>query len=311
MPMCSVRRAPRFVRWRLTPHGAPGSEHRAPRCASPKLGHVQVHRFTPPLIGRISNFVSFCSPALLLSSDGVLYDEGLCVFGAIEPLFQKWILQTQVPGIWVTESSIQAQPISTPGFPIRLVDGENKKEGRVEVFLSGQWGTVCDDGWTDKDAAVTCRQLGYKGPARARPMAYFGEGKGPIHVDNVRCTGTERSLADCVKQELGRHNCRHSEDAGVICDYFGKKASGNGSAGESPLGPAQAEAAGPTPRPEQTLDCGARGYPRAELRVLRSVALPAQTLQGAERRAGGLLGRHLCSRPWSRSQPFLNEPSRM
>nr|XP_051676016.1 neurotrypsin isoform X3 [Oryctolagus cuniculus] len=114
------------------------------------------------------------------------------------------------------------------GFPIRLVDGENKKEGRVEVFISGQWGTICDDGWTDKDATVICRQLGYKGPARARTMAYFGEGKGPIHVDNVKCTGSERSLADCIKQDIGKHNCRHSEDAGVICDYFGKKASSNG-----------------------------------------------------------------------------------
>ncbi|XP_051676015.2 neurotrypsin isoform X2 [Oryctolagus cuniculus] len=114
------------------------------------------------------------------------------------------------------------------GFPIRLVDGENKKEGRVEVFINGQWGTICDDGWTDKDATVICRQLGYKGPARARTMAYFGEGKGPIHVDNVKCTGSERSLADCIKQDIGKHNCRHSEDAGVICDYFGKKASSNG-----------------------------------------------------------------------------------
>ncbi|XP_044911861.1 neurotrypsin isoform X2 [Felis catus] len=113
------------------------------------------------------------------------------------------------------------------GFPIRLMDGENKKEGRVEVFINGQWGTICDDGWTDKDATVICRQLGYKGPARARTMAYFGEGKGPIHVDNVKCTGNERSLADCIKQDIGRHNCRHSEDAGVICDYFGKKATGN------------------------------------------------------------------------------------
>ena len=48
------------------------------------------------------------------------------------------------------------------GFPIRLRDGENKKEGRVEVFIGGQWGTVCDDGWTDEDAAVACRQLGYR-----------------------------------------------------------------------------------------------------------------------------------------------------
>lgn len=66
-----------------------------------------------------------------------------------------------------------------------------------------------------------------RGPARARTMAYFGEGKGPIHVDNVKCTGSERSLADCIKQDIGTHNCRHSEDAGVICDHLGKKVPGN------------------------------------------------------------------------------------
>lgn len=70
-----------------------------------------------------------------------------------------------------------------------------------------------------------------RGPARSRTMAYFGEGKGPIHVDNVKCTGNERSLADCIKQDIGRHNCRHSEDAGVICDYLNKKASGNSNKG--------------------------------------------------------------------------------
>eukprot|EP00075_Anas_platyrhynchos_P023336 XP_027312589.1 neurotrypsin isoform X1 [Anas platyrhynchos] len=113
------------------------------------------------------------------------------------------------------------------GPPIRLMDGENKKEGRVEIFINGLWGTICDDGWSDKDAAVVCRQLGYKGPARARTMAYFGEGKGPIHADNVKCTGNERSLVDCIKQDIGTHNCRHSEDAGVICDHPGKKTPGN------------------------------------------------------------------------------------
>lgn len=57
------------------------------------------------------------------------------------------------------------------------------------------------------------------GVAKARVMAYFGEGTGPIHVDNVKCSGEEHSLADCIKQAPGTHNCRHSEDAGVICDY--------------------------------------------------------------------------------------------
>uniref|UniRef100_A0A3B3QH29 Neurotrypsin n=1 Tax=Paramormyrops kingsleyae TaxID=1676925 RepID=A0A3B3QH29_9TELE len=106
-----------------------------------------------------------------------------------------------------------------PSLPLRLVGGENPKEGRVEVLIDGQWGTICDDGWTDQDADVVCRQLGYTGLAKARTMAYFGEGQGAIHVDNVKCTGAERSLGDCIKEPAGSHNCRHSEDAGVICDY--------------------------------------------------------------------------------------------
>lgn len=65
-----------------------------------------------------------------------------------------------------------------------------------------------------------------RGPAKARTMAYFGEGQGPIHLDNVECNGTENTLAECKKQDSGIHNCWHSEDAGVICDYVEKKMHG-------------------------------------------------------------------------------------
>ncbi|KAM7385010.1 hypothetical protein PAMP_001111 [Pampus punctatissimus] len=102
---------------------------------------------------------------------------------------------------------------------VRLVAGESRKEGRVEVYIHGQWGSVCDDGWNDVNAAVVCRQLGFIGVAKARSMAYFGEGRGPIHLDNVRCSGNETSLGQCAAEGKDSHDCRHSEDAGVICDY--------------------------------------------------------------------------------------------
>ena len=44
---------------------------------------------------------------------------------------------------------------------IRLADGENQYQGRVEVCLHGNWGTVCDDSWDNRDARVVCNQLGF------------------------------------------------------------------------------------------------------------------------------------------------------
>ena len=44
---------------------------------------------------------------------------------------------------------------------IRLISGQYLWQGRVEIFLSGVWGTVSHDEASFPDADVVCRQLGY------------------------------------------------------------------------------------------------------------------------------------------------------
>ena len=110
---------------------------------------------------------------------------------------------------------------TTSGFgsgSVRLANGNAFTEGRVEIWYSNQWYTVCDDFWSNADASVGCRQLGYKGTAFAHQRAHFGRGSGGILLDDLHCSGTERSLFQCPHDGLYNHNCGHSEDASVTCE---------------------------------------------------------------------------------------------
>ena len=104
-----------------------------------------------------------------------------------------------------------------------MVNGSHRLEGRVEICFNSAWGTVCDNGFGEDEAEVVCRQLdsqyGYAhdGFASFRGAA-FGEGDGPIFMDNLGCSGNEGKLSTCPTfSETGFHQCDHTMDAGVIC----------------------------------------------------------------------------------------------
>ena len=100
------------------------------------------------------------------------------------------------------------------GQDIRLVGRNVNNEGRVEVFRSGQWQTVCDNGWDLNEAKVACRQLGYGYAIRVLTGAVFGEGTGGQWMASFSCTGSESRLEFCFTSSS---SCSHSEDVGVIC----------------------------------------------------------------------------------------------
>uniref|UniRef100_A0A2R9BIM6 T-cell differentiation antigen CD6 n=1 Tax=Pan paniscus TaxID=9597 RepID=A0A2R9BIM6_PANPA len=99
---------------------------------------------------------------------------------------------------------------------LRLVDGGGACAGRVEMLEHGEWGSVCDDTWDLEDAHVVCRQLGCGWGVQALPGLHFTPGRGPIHRDQVNCSGAEAYLWDCPGLP-GQHYCGHKEDAGVVC----------------------------------------------------------------------------------------------
>ena len=91
--------------------------------------------------------------------------------------------------------------------------------GRLEVFIDGQWGTVCNRSWTAELALRTCNQLGLvMDPEHFENWRIFpSQGSLPMIMDNVRCEEREYDITKC-RHDGVNHNvaasCRSTEVVG-------------------------------------------------------------------------------------------------
>ena len=105
-----------------------------------------------------------------------------------------------------------------------MVNGPNPYAGRVEVYTNStggldnaEWGTICDDFWDIFDARVVCHLMGVPNAVGAPKLAHYGQGNGPIWLNNMNCHGYESDLFTCGYDGIGNHNCQHFKDASAEC----------------------------------------------------------------------------------------------
>nr|CAB3263473.1 lysyl oxidase homolog 3 [Phallusia mammillata] len=109
---------------------------------------------------------------------------------------------------------------------LRLKAGASEGEGRLEIKMSGRWGTICHRSFDLRAANVACRELGFGSAKRVLIDSYFGQGQSAVWLSGVQCIGNETSLLNCEHSVLDRrdpdddsdpHACTHSEEIGVAC----------------------------------------------------------------------------------------------
>ncbi|XP_055362524.1 scavenger receptor cysteine-rich type 1 protein M130-like isoform X1 [Betta splendens] len=95
---------------------------------------------------------------------------------------------------------------------LRVVNGSNRCNGRVEVFHNEQWRRVCSSDWGKEESEILCRELDCGSPGHSAAAQTFGEAHDLPGV-KTNCFGNESSFSQCTFQEF-KEDCI---DATVLC----------------------------------------------------------------------------------------------
>lgn len=135
-------------------------------------------------------------------------------------------LTLQEENVEITENAendtTEVLPIESQ-IPVRLVGGRMSSEGRLQVRIGHTWGTVCNYGWTLRDAALTCHQLGLVlNPndwyLERSEMPASGTAESVL-LSNVRCTDDDIDITKCRAEhdDEFENSCTHENDVGLRC----------------------------------------------------------------------------------------------
>ncbi|KAH3776271.1 hypothetical protein DPMN_177691 [Dreissena polymorpha] len=120
-------------------------------------------------------------------------------------------------GSWTSTTScspIQIQDVRLVGIKSTILGGT------VEIKINNVWGTICETGLGHAERQVLCRMMNYRYSEYLNAESYvgFGPGSGTIHMESLRCSGSEKSITECAFSR--ETTCSHAKDAGVLCgDY--------------------------------------------------------------------------------------------
>lgn len=95
---------------------------------------------------------------------------------------------------------------------VRVVNGSNRCNGRVEVYHDGNWKRVCTSDLGKEEAGVVCREINCGTPVTETEVLYFGEAHDLVGV-KTSCSGNESSISQCTIQEF-KESC---VDATIFC----------------------------------------------------------------------------------------------
>nr|XP_046228271.1 deleted in malignant brain tumors 1 protein-like [Scatophagus argus]XP_046228272.1 deleted in malignant brain tumors 1 protein-like [Scatophagus argus] len=95
---------------------------------------------------------------------------------------------------------------------VRIVNGSNRCNGRVEVYHDGQWKRTCRGDFGTSEADVVCREINCGSPATQTEVLDFGEATDLAGLKTT-CYGNETSVSQCTLQDF-KETC---VDATLVC----------------------------------------------------------------------------------------------